>query len=105
MFKIRQSEEFLGRPLGSLLKTVLPLMKNVFKPLAKSFLIPLRLTAVSSARDAVIQKSFFGSGMTITTISNKEMGDILKQLKCFSETIKYEAKEQKDRFRYMLLAH
>ena len=78
MFKIRQSEEFLGRPLGSLLKTVLSLMKNVFKLLAKSFLIPLRLTAVSSARDAVIQKNFFGSGMTITTISNKEMGDILK---------------------------
>ena len=104
MFKKRQSEEFLGRLLGSVLKTVLSLMKNVFKPLAKSFLIPLGLTAVSLARDAVIQKRFFGSGMT-TTISNKEMGDILKQLKYFSETIKYEAKEQKDGFRYMLLAH
>ena len=33
------------------------------------------------------------------------MGDILKQLRYFSETIKYEVKEQKDRFRYMLLAH
>ena len=32
-----QSEGFLGRPLGPLLKTVLPLMKNVIKPLAKNF--------------------------------------------------------------------
>ena len=59
LFKIRQSEKFLGRPLDSLLKTVLSLMKNVFKPLARSFLIPLRLTEVASAWDAVIQKSFF----------------------------------------------
>ena len=39
--KMAQSEGFLGRPLGLLLKTDLPLMKNVIKPLAKSFLIPL----------------------------------------------------------------
>ena len=32
---------FLGRILGPLLKTGLPLMKNVLKPLAKSVLITL----------------------------------------------------------------
>ena len=34
-----QSGGFLGKLLGSLLKTGLPLMKNVIKPLAKSVLI------------------------------------------------------------------
>ena len=47
--KMIQSEEFLGRLLGPLLKTRLPLMKNVIKPLAKSVLIPLGLTAAASA--------------------------------------------------------
>ena len=35
-----QSEGFLGRLLGLLLKTGLPLLKNVIKPLAKSVLVP-----------------------------------------------------------------
>ena len=35
--KIIQSGGFLSRLLGPLLKTVLPLIKNVIKPLAKSF--------------------------------------------------------------------
>ena len=34
--KIIQSGGFLGRLLGPLLKTGLPLIKNVIKPLAKS---------------------------------------------------------------------
>ena len=38
--KMIQSGEFLGRLLGPLLKTGLPLISNVIKPLAKSFLIP-----------------------------------------------------------------
>ena len=50
--KMIQSGEFLGRLFGPLLKTGLPLMKNVIKPLAKSVLIPLGLTA--SAADAGI---------------------------------------------------
>ena len=41
--KMIQSGEFLGRLLGPLLKTELPLIKNVIKPLAKSVLIPLVL--------------------------------------------------------------
>ena len=53
--KMIQSGGFLGRLLGPLLKT-LPLIKNVIKPLAKSVLIPLRLTAAASAADAGIHK-------------------------------------------------
>ena len=35
----------------------LPLMKSVLKPLAKSVLIPLGLTAAASATDEAIQKT------------------------------------------------
>ena len=54
--KMIQSGGFLGRLLGPLLKTGLPLKKNVIKPLAKSVLIPLELTAAASASDAGIHK-------------------------------------------------
>ena len=53
-----KSGGFLSRLLGPLLKTGLPLIKNVIKPLAKSVLIPLRLTAAASAADAGIQKKY-----------------------------------------------
>ena len=52
--KMIQSGGFLGKLLGPLLKTGLPLIKNVIKPLAKSVLIPLGLTAAASAADAGI---------------------------------------------------
>ena len=54
--KMIQSGGFLGRVLGLFLKTGLPLMKSVIQPLAKSALIPLRLTAAASAADAGIHK-------------------------------------------------
>ena len=54
--KIIQSGGFLGRLLGPLLKTGLPLIKNVIKPLAKSVLIPLGLTGAASAADFEIHK-------------------------------------------------
>ena len=55
--KMIQSGGFLGRLLGPLLKTGLPLMKSVIKPLAKNVLIPLGLTAAAaSAADAGIHK-------------------------------------------------
>ena len=54
--KMIQSGGFLGRLLDPLLKTGLPLIKNVIKPLAKSVLIPLGLTAAASAADAGIHK-------------------------------------------------
>ena len=41
LHKIGQSRGFLGRLLGPLLKLGLSLMKNGFKPLSKSLLIPL----------------------------------------------------------------
>ena len=59
LHKTGQSGGFLGRLLGPLVKTVLPLMKNILKPLAKSVLIPLGLTAAASATDAAIQRKFF----------------------------------------------
>ena len=54
--KMIQSGEFLCRLPGPLLKKGLPLIKNVIKPLAKSVLIPLGLTAAASAADAGIHK-------------------------------------------------
>ena len=49
------------------------LMENVLKPLAKSVLIPLGLTAAASAKDPAIHKKVFGSGMTTLIISNDEI--------------------------------
>ena len=113
MHKIGKSGRFLGRLLGPLLKTGLPLIGNVFKPLAKSVLIPLRLTAAASAIDAAIYEEMFGSGATTLIISNEEMIDIMKIIKSLeesgllikgvSETIKNEAKKQKEGFLGMLL--
>ena len=54
--KMIQTGGFLVRLLGSLLRTGLPLIKNVIKPLAKSVLIPLGLTAAASVADAGILK-------------------------------------------------
>ena len=54
--KIMQSGGFLGRILSPLLKTELPLIKNVIKPLAKSVSIPLGLTAATCTVDAVIHR-------------------------------------------------
>ena len=100
-----QSGGFLGRLLGPLLKTGLPQIKSVIKPLAKSVLISLGLTAAASAADAGIHKKILGSGHNNTTliISNYEIDDILKivkylensgvLLKGLSETIQHEAKE------------
>ena len=56
--KIIQSGGFLGRLLDPLLKTGLPLIKNAIKPLAKSVLIPLGLTAAAPATEARIHKKY-----------------------------------------------
>ena len=116
--KMMQSGGFLGRLLGPLLKTGLPLLKSVIKPLAKSVLIPLGLTAAASAADAGIHKKILGSGHNNNAtliISNDEMDDILKIVKSFedsgvllkgvSETIQHEAKEQRGGFLSMLLGN
>ena len=54
--KMIQSGGFIGGLLGPLLKAGLLLIKHVIKSLAKSVLIPLGLTAASSAADAVIRQ-------------------------------------------------
>ena len=51
-----QSGGLLGRLLGPLLTSGLPLIKNVIKPLAK-ILIPSGLTAAASAADVEIHKN------------------------------------------------
>ena len=93
--KMRQSGGFLGRLLGPLLKTGLPLIKNVIKPLVKSVLIPLGLTAAVWAEDAGIHKKISGSGkrpsssaphMTTLITSNDELGDIIKIVKSLEDS-------------------
>ena len=110
--KMIQSGGFLGRLLGRLLKAGLPLIKNEIKPLAKSVIIPLGLTAAASAADAGIHKKILGSGhnhpsSTTLTISNNEMEDIIRiaksledsglLLKGVTEAVQNEVKEQKRR--------
>ena len=101
LHKIEQSGRSLGRPLGVLLKSGLSLIGNVIKPLAKSVLIPLGLTAATSVTDTAIHKKTFGSGTRLLDlakqstliISNEEMNDIMKIDK---------SKEQKGGFVRML---
>ena len=100
-----QSEGFLGRRIDPLLKPGLPLMKNLMKPLAKSVLIPIGLSAASPAADSEIHKKILRSGTTTLIISNDETEDIIDivksledsglLLKGVSETIQNETKEQK----------
>ena len=80
----------------------------MIKPLAKSVLIPLRLTAAASAADAGTHKKILGSDNTTLIISIEEMNDIIKivqapedsniLLKGVTETFKNETKEQKGGF-------
>ena len=91
LHKIEQSEGFLGRRLGTLLKTRLPLIGNILKLLAKkSILIPLGLTAGASVIDTAIHKKMFESGFTTLIISNEDMNDmkIVKSLEEFGLLIK-----------------
>ena len=119
--KMIQPVGFLGRLLSPLLKKGLPLIKNVIKPLTKSVLIPLGLTAAAWAADAGKHKKVLGSGhpsdstwpTTTLIISNEEMEDTMKidkfledpclLLKGVSKTIQNEAKEQKGEFLSMLV--
>ena len=86
--KMIQLGGFLGKLLGPLLKTGLPLMKSVIQPLAESALISLGLTAAASAADAGIHKEILGSGHNKTLmISNDEMKDILKIVKSLEDNL------------------
>ena len=95
----------------------MPLTKSVIKPLAKSVLVPLGLTAAAAAAaaaDAGMHKKVLGSGHNATLIiSNDDMQDLLEIIKSLEDsglllegasgTIKNEAKEQRGRFLSMLL--
>ena len=71
--KMIQSGGFLGRLLGPLLRTGLPLMKNLIRPLTKRVSVPLGLTAAASAAEAEIHRKILRSGTTALIISNDEM--------------------------------
>ena len=122
--KTIQSGPFLVQSglLGPLLKTGLPLIENVIKPLARSVLIRLGLTAAASAGDAGILKKILGSEHNLPSpsashnatliISNDEIEDTVKivtsleysslLLKGVTETFQNEVKEQKVEFLSML---
>ena len=76
-------------------------MGNVLKPLAKSVLIPWKLTAAASAADTAIHKKMFRSGFT--TLIIKSLKDSGLFIKGISETIKNDAKEQERWFLLMVL--
>ena len=104
-----QSGGLLGRFPGPLLKTVLQLMKNIIKPLLKSVLVPLGLTAASSSAEAGIHKKILGSGTTTLTTSNDEMGDIMASLensglllKRVTKTIQVKQKNKKENLGMLL---
>ena len=90
----------------------MPLIGNALKPLAKSVLIPLGLTAAAAVKDAAIHKKMLGSGFTTVIISNEEINDVMKivksleesglLIKSVSKTIQNEAKKQKGGFLSML---
>ena len=84
--KIIQFGGLLGRLLGPLLKNGLPLIKNVIKPLVKSVLIHLGLTAAASAADAGIHKKILGSGSATLIISNEEINDIMKIIQALEDS-------------------
>ena len=81
LHKTEQSGGFLGRRLGPLLKTGFPLIGVLLKPLTKRVLIPLGLTATSSATDEAIHKKMFGSGNTTLIISKEKMNNIMRIFK------------------------
>ena len=108
--KMIQSGGILGRLLGPLPKTWLPLIKTVIKPLAKSVLIPLGLTAATSAAGAGIHKKILASGNVTTLVISNDIIKIVKSLeysglllKGVTETVQNEVKEQKWGFLSMLL--
>ena len=85
LHEIEQSGGYRGRLLGPLRKAGFPILENVLKPLAKSAIIILELTA-TSATNAAIYMKLFRSNMhpsditkqTKVVISNEEINDIMK---------------------------
>ena len=72
-------------------------MKNPLTPMPKNVLQPLGVTAATPVMDAAIQKKIYVSAITIFTISNKKINDMMKIVKSIEEP-----KEQKGQFLSML---
>ena len=98
---------------GGFLRFLTPLLKSGL-PLLKCVIKPLGLTAAASATDAAINRKILGSvNHTTLIISTDHMQDLLKRLKSLedsgllldtiTETVKNEVQEQKDGFLSMLL--
>ena len=102
-----------GGNLGRLLMSFLPkLIKPAFS-IGKNILASLGLSAAMSTTDASIQKKMYGSGNTISIISNDDLDDLIKivtaleehdiLLKGTSKIIKNNTKKQEGGFLSMLL--
>ena len=98
---------------GGFLRFLTPLLKSGL-PLLKCVIKPLGLTAAASATDAAINRKILGSvNHTTLIISTDHMQDLLKRLKSLedsgllldtiTETVKNEVQEQKGGFLSMLL--
>ena len=69
-------------------------MKNILKSFAKSVLVPLGLTTAASAAETSTQKKIFGFSLhhldlakqSKSTISNKNMDDIIKIVRFVENT-------------------
>ena len=77
LHKMGESGGFFDRLLGPLIKTGLPLMKNVLKQFVKKVLISLGLTAAASTTDTAIHKKMFRSDTMTLVISKEEMNNIM----------------------------
>ena len=106
---IKMEKDGFLRFLVPLLKSGLPLLKSIIKPLGM-----FGVTAAASAADAAMNKKTLGSGNhTTLIISDDDMQDLLKILKSLedsgllldgmAETVKNEVKEEKGGFLSMLL--
>ena len=89
-YKFTQSGGFLSKLLVLLLKTGLSLIKSVIKPLAKSVLIPLGLTAANDEIHDIIKIV-------------KSLEDSALLVKGITETVQNEVKEHKGGFLSALL--
>ena len=102
-----QSGGFLGRLLGPLLKTGLPLIKKCFN------CFRINCSSISSRYRNTLKKILGSGNMATLIISNNEIQDIIKivksledsglLLKGVTETVQNEVKEQKGGFLSALL--
>ena len=74
LLKMIQSGEFLGRLLGPLLKTGLPLIKNVIKPLAKSV---FEIWVIETVQNEVKERKGGFLSMLLGTLGTSLLGNLL----------------------------